>query len=369
MKIKLKLKTLTPVHIGNGEKISSYSDYIYDNGYVYYIDFDILEEYFMKQDNIDGLIDGFVDIVRKQANTNKKEKYRLRNFFEDNRLDYKDFSYNKLSANEEITEQINRAMCSGIKPYIPGSSIKGAIRTAFIYNFFARDKIDLSKILDCRNRRPYIGQEILGKFSQDIFKYLKVSDSTLLNKNDLEIIKTQREHFKKKADIPVNVEAIKAGKECELDISINFRKENLLIDEILREFYDNYSINDEKFLFDIINTYTKEFLEREITELRNENEEKFKDLINQNTVLLNEVEEYLKNKDGAVLRLGFGKTFFSNSISSKFDKNNIKRIRKAVFSSKDRNMHEYEPFPITRTIYCKNSEVKGELGWVRMKKL
>lgn len=147
MNIRLKLKTLSPVHIGSGEKITSYNDYIYDDGYVYYIDYDALEEYIMKQNNIDEIIDDFVNTVKIQASNNKKEKYKLKNFFEDNGLNYKDFSYNKLSANEEITEQINRAVCSGIRPYIPGSSIKGAIRTAFIYRFFSKDKIDLFKIL------------------------------------------------------------------------------------------------------------------------------------------------------------------------------------------------------------------------------
>jgi CRISPR type III-A-associated RAMP protein Csm5 len=368
MNIRLKLKTLSPVHIGSGEKITSYNDYIYDDGYVYYIDYDALEEYIMKQNNIDEIIDDFVNTVKIQASNNKKEKYKLKNFFEDNGLNYKDFSYNKLSANEEITEQINRAVCSGIRPYIPGSSIKGAIRTAFIYRFFSKDKIDLFKILK-EKKNPYIGQEILGKYSQDIFKHFKVSDTTLLDKDDLEIIKTHREHFKKKANIPANVEAIKAGKECELDVSMKFKEENLLTDTKLKAFYDANSINDERFLFDILNAYAKEFLEGEVRELTQvNNEKKYNDLINQNIKLLNEVEDLLKKGDGAVLRLGFGKTFFSNSISMQFHKNDIKEIRKAVFSSKDKNMHKYEPFPITRTIYYKNTGDKGEFGWVRIKK-
>lgn len=150
---------------------------------------------------------------------------------------------------------------------------------------------------------------------------------------------------------------------------MKFKEENLLTDTKLKAFYDANSINDERFLFDILNAYAKEFLEGEVRELTQvNNEKKYNDLINQNIKLLNEVEDLLKKGDGAVLRLGFGKTFFSNSISMQFHKNDIKEIRKAVFSSKDKNMHKYEPFPITRTIYYKNTGDKGEFGWVRIKK-
>lgn len=365
--MKLRLETISPVHIGKGEKITSYSDYIYDDGYVYYIDYNKLENYMMKKNNMDDLIDDFVDIVRNQASSNKKRKYRLKDFFKEHGLNYKDYTYNKLPANEEITEEINRALCSGIRPYIPGSSIKGLIRTAFLYKHFSKSSIDLSKILN-DTKNPYIGQEVFGKYSQDIFKYIRVSDTTLFDKKDLEIIKTHRENFKKKAEIPFIVEAIKAGTIGELDISINLKKENLWVDTILKDFYEHKGWDKERIVFDVVNTFTKKILENEIQALKKANEEKYYDLINQHIMRFNEVEKLLQSGEGAILRIGFGKTFVANSIAMKFEKIEMKQIREKVFSTKSKKMHDYEPFPITRTIFYDNDGEKREMGWVRIKK-
>lgn len=67
---------------------------------------------------------------------------------------------------------------AGLRPYIPGSSLKGAIRTAVAASHekqAGRPKTDKFRRPDWRE----FNQRIFGKIGEDIFKYLKISDAPL----------------------------------------------------------------------------------------------------------------------------------------------------------------------------------------------
>ena len=75
MNMECKLEILTAVNIGCGEVLSQFSDYVYDNGFVYYLDHDLLFRELAKKPECDEIIDQFVMIVQKQARGNERNDF------------------------------------------------------------------------------------------------------------------------------------------------------------------------------------------------------------------------------------------------------------------------------------------------------
>ena len=106
------------------------------------------------------------------------------------------------SLNQDRSQKLNTIHNAGT-PYIPGSSIKGAIRTAL---YWAWNK---GKTLNPKNND--LGQSLFGAFGDDQMKYLLVSDTDLIQESArIEFIKMK--NLKKEAaqQLPINLEMIPA---------------------------------------------------------------------------------------------------------------------------------------------------------------
>ena len=102
--MKLKIEILTAVNIGSGDVFSQFSDYVYDDGFVYYLDHDRLLHELATKPNCDEMIDQFVMIVQNQAKGNTQDRFKLKSFLEGNGLDYKKYTLRKIPVTEEIKE-------------------------------------------------------------------------------------------------------------------------------------------------------------------------------------------------------------------------------------------------------------------------
>jgi CRISPR-associated protein Csm5 len=144
---KVSYRVITPIHIGTGEDISPF-EYVIKDGKLYRIESDELisglsEEQlkrfyaYVDANNLIGLRDVVIENFNKEAHAKYEikvtqsiaEKYERSIRDVRNQLLISPFMRNKLD----------------FKPYIPGSSIKGAIRTAIIDNV-VRDKIEKEKV-------------------------------------------------------------------------------------------------------------------------------------------------------------------------------------------------------------------------------
>jgi len=126
--MRVKFKVITPIHIGSGEELNRFDYVLYEDGI--------------------GIIDkvNFNDRVKKdkkvfndflKASENLKD---LVDFLEDEVLDEEVLTI--IETNEKILEILERNYSRAInsfikdkflkKPIIPGSSVKGAIRTAIL---------------------------------------------------------------------------------------------------------------------------------------------------------------------------------------------------------------------------------------------
>src|SRR5690606_37124384 len=88
---EFKLTTLSPVHIGCKENISPYSDYIYKEGKVHFIDENKLIQFLKSRDDMDGVMDDYIDIIQVQAYSNLQDRHNLENFFQKYGLEIENF--------------------------------------------------------------------------------------------------------------------------------------------------------------------------------------------------------------------------------------------------------------------------------------
>lgn len=169
--VDFKIKTITPVHIGTGDNFRS-------------------SEYFMSTHNINNkeystfdridLIKYFNSLNQKGQDKFSKDllnpKYNLP------RVDSKFtryFAFNKCKVNPNPGNEIYENIKVMDKPYIPGSSIKGAIENALLYNSLSLEEIERMF------NRGRVNDHVIKRFfspsgnpQDSIMRFLQVSDST-----------------------------------------------------------------------------------------------------------------------------------------------------------------------------------------------
>jgi len=351
MSLKVKLKTLTPVNVGTGETLSQFCDYVYDDGFIYYLDHDLIALELSKRPDGDRLMDEFVATVRNQAGANVQNRFRIKGFLENAGLDFKNFASKRIAVDDEIKEQIQLHIKTGGRPYIPGSSLKGAIRTAIISCFFTKG---LEK--NIKDTKEYIGQDILGRYDEDILKFLQVSDTVPFGEEELDIVKFFRYNLKtNKLDIPVVKEVIPPGKECTFIMGLKAKKGQV---DSRFEFLEE---GKESRLFEIINTFARNSLETELKELKRSSSGKLKDVEEFYISLLDEVRT-ADNTREAYMRIGSGKTFYDNTIAHRLSKGFLDKIINRNYKKADPNF-----FPKTRTIVLYKGQITAP-GWVKLER-
>jgi CRISPR type III-A-associated RAMP protein Csm5 len=140
MTFKALITTLTPVHIGNGVKYQHKVEFFTDKGkdnndWVYIIDPDKIFELI----GIDG-INEWTKSIEKGVSI--KEFLKNRKFETNSIIKKKCPLANPIKKDKELHEQVYSPL---LGPYIPGSSLKGAIKTAILD--YITDKNDKTKSL------------------------------------------------------------------------------------------------------------------------------------------------------------------------------------------------------------------------------
>jgi len=165
--MKLQIKTLSPIHIGNGEKYNGLS-YIGDNGKIRFYDSakileNITSQYsnrfmqWIEQKSFE--VEQLEKQKRNERDDQKRESIKQDLRKVQRKLSLKEFSENvirdsnirgKFSKNFLYTIDAKTQVYDNVdidcfikqnnKPYIPGTEIKGAIRTCVIYNLLQKDE-------------------------------------------------------------------------------------------------------------------------------------------------------------------------------------------------------------------------------------
>ena len=372
-----RITTLTPVSIGDGNTLSAFADYVLEKGKIHYINQQIIRD---KMGKNPELIDFYVEgMIRGKSNTT-------------NTFDLKNFIFNrlKLTLQQVASHCIEAKNVSGKKefytvvknagqsPYIPGSTLKGAIKTALLYDWLIEADEGQQWCSNYLNNITNKGltATLDKELSREFDKFeLGVSDSSLLEFDTLQAIDIKRLNIKKGTlDIPQTREAVKENIACEREIR-NVRK---LIAEKAdgTKVYKNYSWEE---LCRIINTFSRHSSDAEWTILSETGKKIDDDIYFSLEDFYEDVEKKTESSTTAYLRLGTGKGFYFNSIALALydcdgteNKGQFLKFLKTcgygkVYNTKQRQVEEYDlnpdEFPITR--FVEITETKP-LGWIQL---
>ncbi len=173
--MRLELKTTTPVHIGTGEKYGGAEIYKADTGFVRTsvsdiarnLEGKIYEEFLSDLEEPGFRLDEFLS---RHPGVKPRERYLLK------------------SPVNAISDEVRECIKTGFDiPYIPGSSLKGAIRTALIWQACKDSKaFPPDSWGEKRQNKKWIGADFFndilnlksGKYDPkyDLLRFLEVSD-------------------------------------------------------------------------------------------------------------------------------------------------------------------------------------------------
>jgi CRISPR-associated protein Csm5 len=373
-KTKLKITTVTPVTIGSGAELSPYSDYIVDNGQICFIDKTKLQNIIATNDS---WLDLYVQGVAMQMDNNKSD-FDIKSFLLNNKIvtnideviSYRcDFTTNTPQSKLPIKGIIKSPLQ---QPYFPGSSIKGGLKTVFMYNWLKTNKKSDAKIEEVIN-----GKEIEknGEFKKIAVNFdwleklfeCKVNEETniLIRPNTIQQA-TDSKPLSKDSNIvvdcwrkmPIRFECIAKDKTTEFELTL-----------------ENYKWND---LVEQMNDYAFDVLNRELDLV--EKDDKLKIYYNQLLDMQDLINDELEKSESstAYLRIGFGKGYYLNSLGiaiydyvTKEGKEDLydkyESFLKKEFAKRGKeDDFSLENFPKTRLFVSKTQE---PLGWVKIERI
>jgi len=399
--IKLGLKTVTPVSVGGdkGEQLSPYSDYIAsaDGAQLYYLNLPKLERAVLEA----HALDAYIKAIRTTINNNRSE-FDLELFINDTlKQDVQDFIARRVPQRGIRPGQrvpITPVVKNAGNPYLPGSSLKGALRTAALYDWLVhtneglphlhraadalsqlrklreqwldlkKNQGDFRKIREIEteikklDRAVFDESELFGGLREGPeARFLMVRDTLPLGENALEVQALRRIRLvpgKGKSTIPQVMEAIPAGTELHTELAIwpAFQKKTLAY----------WNTGDFAEIFKHLQTFSLACIENEILDLSAalDTKEKFDFEVEIKRLL--DFYHNLKARAEAgeiFLRLGFGKTVNDNSLMlalfNGLDKKAAWHDMRAVFHKIRRESAFY---PVTRLM----TESGLPMGWMQI---
>lgn len=260
--MKVNVEIITPIFIGSGEQYYP-QDYVVLEDSLCFID----RKKFIEKIIREGLYDKFVEV--------SDDIDKLLGFIDDHSDEstYLECIETEEEANEKLFSTKSMPLEAFIKdkflfkPYIPGSSLKGAMRTAIldykIHKFWDHiDDIDklkdkeLETIIFC-NENKNRNNKLQFDAKKDILKALFISDLKPIDYK-LKAIKPKNRPYKKSKDnsIPIVLECLISGRfEGEMRIDKNLLQK----DEFLK---NNKYFKDESLSYDLIKKALNSFYKK-----------------------------------------------------------------------------------------------------------
>lgn len=366
--INFKITTLSPVCIldEDGKRLSPYIDIIKDKDSIIELD---KEKIINSIINDNRSFNRYLNILKNKSQ-NSIDKFTMQKLIEDKGLKIENITYRKIQCKSSINNliEVHSCMKSNGKAYIPGSSLKGAIRTAILFNSSNEKQIleridyleDLKPKIKCSTiKKSYVGEDVFRSKPNDIqsdkFKYLIVRDSERV-KSNLVIYEARSINIfknKNKSEIPLDMRMLL---EC-IDIGEELNFQIVIKDEYFEK---------EK-IFNYINEFYEKVIAREIEEvLRIYDVESKNKLINEYSLLLEKIRLLKRENSGFILRVGRLKGYFSNSITSQCKSETLSRITNIYKVKKRKKINE---FPTTKWVVTNNENIDGLFGWVQVKEV
>lgn len=365
-----RISVLSPVHIGSGNKYLKGIDFIDD-----------------RQKRRTGIVDlneisSLISNNRKAINSLSEiggRDYKIDDFIREYRLEPKlhNIRYFPFTCyTRDILEFQRNGM--GV-PQIPGSSIKGSIRSAILHHLFTGlDKMQQERLLrniNPRTRDKFAGQEIekviFGREpNTDFMKAVIITDADFIT-SDIELsvcqvlLATRDSNWDWKKnrynDFPMAsvLENLKTGSESDSKIRFNdFFINDPKVKDVLR--FGEKCPSDFKTLNNIINNFSRELVQKELDFLYKYDQKD--DLKEVTSFYENLTKRFPDDNQGCILRLGWGSgwTSMTGNILDNHDEylNNFRqwfRMGSAGFE-----------YPKSRKIIMRGRNPVSVPGWIKM---
>ena len=352
---KVNLKAITPVCIANGKNYT-HSEFLHtqvksgEKKYNSISRYDIFDYY---KDLPEERTDEFIQKL-------SKPNFNLKTF--EAKIDKRYRRYLAINRSDNVhLSEVQEAIKTMDELYIPGSSIKGSIRTALMYNNIdIPNNIVQNKRLNFRAynqmENNFFSAKKGNSAQTSIMKYLQISDTTTSKQpeiHDLVTIKARPagnfEYHSKRNGKPIHTYAETIGQGKKLSFILN----NEVHDDVLQRL----GIPNKKHLISLKNikesiyNFSSDLLEHEIDFAR-----KYR-----HNDLLKNYKSIAKfnDPDAPLLKIGSGSGFLATTLGLKIKKENnylYEQIRQSF-----RKSYQYE-FPKSRKITAKGRP----LGWVKL---
>lgn len=267
---RLTVTTLTPMHIGTGNTLLRDFDYVTHDGKTWVINEDTLA---------DLLADYGDDLAKMAAGRPASELLRPEDFHADSPL----FRY--VLPGEPRSQNPGSVLQEQIKdpwdrPYIPGSSLKGALRTALFYAGYGGRNLQF-RVSDLGNSPKFAAAPLerrvfVKKLEQreepsnfDLLRALQISDSVPDEQRHLQIVNVTVSKKGQPSGSPIELEAIPSDVSFEMSLALDGY---LLSNQIRRAVgYADDQIGWVQGLPQIVNSWTQDRLNIESQTNRSSN--------------------------------------------------------------------------------------------------
>lgn len=310
----VKMELLTPIHIGNGNFLQNKTDLItYKEGEDSFLSI-VDPKKVLKLVGVEHIDDWVLSIENEADNTQK-----FVNRFHKG-VHPSDYARRVITnfASFRPTDTLKECLHDGMGlPYIPGSSIKGAIRTSVLSGFVANKTALEYKVV---NRGRYTAKPVEqnlfgGSPNQDIFRFLHIGDAYFEKGNEI-AMRMVSLNIRKKDDLwdkskSQIVEAI--GINGEAMFQMNMAMEQCALarrSSIWKEILGDFSSEGKalRSLFGLINTQTGKLVRKEVKYWGRLMEGRYmgaEDYVENMQSILQEIEKCERGTE-CILRIGYG---------------------------------------------------------------
>jgi len=363
----VEVEALSPLHIGSGTELLLGYDLVPHRGHTYRVDEDaVLEQALVQAESA-----GEAAMNRLLAGRPAAELLEESDFARGSPL----FRYYMpgmpftttpgAKAQEQLKDVYDRI-------YLPGSSLKGALRTVLAWGFYTRqgEKPDLAQL---RRSRSWASQdlerEIFGRDpNHDWLRAVHVEDSQPLPPNGHLSMRTVRVYPTQTRDssgLNVDVEAVEPGTVYHTAITVD---EYGFQGEIARQLDWQGKRAWLGQLVTLGKEYARERLLKEVAFFKNHRGPQT--ALGFYAALVKQLLEGELADDEFLLQVGWGTGWESKTLGSgllRQDDVAFERLLDQYRMTKERNRQVGDPFPKSRTLALQGGEPALPLGWVRVR--
>jgi len=304
---KINIKTLTSVHIGSGNMLQYNYDFVSfnDESYIRILDYRKIMDLVGKE----RINDWVVGIEQNKDNTAMIKGFAPKSNPDNYTKRKIDFCADDIKHTDSLKECIHDGR--GL-PYIPGSSIKGAIRTAVLASLVGKyvpnaenyikngiDKASASEI-----EKMLFGNDP----TKDVFKFIRVGDAFFSDESEIAIrlinlnIRNSKDYLKDSSKSQL-IDVIREQESSSFNLTIDDKKYDFAVSHHAMVGNLRAEFNNINNLFTLINDHSLSLVSEEINRWADIDKTGAEDYVDNMKTILDQINACQKGKE-CVLRIG-----------------------------------------------------------------